>query len=910
MASREAAALDEQAQMVEMVTGFENRAVIVNALRENHGNVDTVVNEYLDDPAKFGRKYGWDETAFSAGRDGDESAANNPNVPSFTINSPPVLYGTDPSFYGGPSRPPSRANNRSPLSRLVESAAGGEYTTATPSNRQEEEDQLQQAINLSLNTSGVQSPHPFPPPPLPVPQQSGVMNSNGESSAYFGPANRPDYDQDQWAMVPLGRQDSDSDPSLRARKSGAPVFLRCRITSEWEKHRVGGLMMVFQKIPAVRNLILRIGITPDYGYGNKGDWWQGEPIGVPLQPESNGWDGKIIPSWTDEIHRLVAFLELSERAYGTADILIRARTPTIRDSWDAEKDLFENFTEASLEGPAVPKIETLVSSVSILMLDTLDEQGNDRFALLDLHVVKDVGPPPENLYHVLDSLFFAELRLAKEDPSAVRMAWITQPSDILTFRFQGDEGFPRLLEIPETFYIDRYLQENGLKLQKIQFEMVTLLNAYEVNVAKERQLAQTNLGDDRRAVMGAAIRRRLERASKFKHDTYWRKQGQTPIEVEGDYYLPDHVGELALLPEEAEIADMCEAEIRELEGKLVEMDRIMNDAVLPERRAIDEVNLAMAALLTAPSADEEWNPKHKYSLRGVIPNPDTVYLRMRAPIDEAGAAPTDDTPADDAPAGGASGDGEEGWWRTTFKPEDNTVEHTAVTYEAVLREACGTGCKPIVVYANDKAMQEEDLPISDALKTFVRLDNRHFKQEISQAGRLGHKRSAGAENGSQSKRLQRSSSIGSMDTNHASAGDLEDDDMRDAPFDTDAVFGATGAPQDEAIPDLVDIPPLSGTLNAPPSYDNYAEVEAASVSPAFAQVSLGDANGISNTGNSNNAGSSPLPKGGQEMQERPNSQLFGQLGNNNTSTGVDEEEPLIDLSEPIDVDPKVPASGV
>lgn len=467
------------------------------------------------------------------------------------------------------------------MSRLVDSAVGGEYTTATPSNRQEEEDQLRQAINLSLNTSGVQSPHPFPPPPVPVPQQSGVINSNGESSAYFGPANRPDYDQDQWAMVPLGRQESDPDPSLRARKNGAPVFLRCRTTSEWDKHRVGGLMMVFQRIPAVRNLILRIGVTPDYGYGNKSDWWQGEPIGVPLQPDSDGWGDKIVPSWTDEMHRLVAFLELSERAYGTADMLIRAKTPSIRDSWDAEKDLFENFTEASFEGSASPNIETLISSVAILMLDTLEEQGGDRFALLDLHVVKDVGPAPENLYHVLDSLFFAELRLAKEDPSAVRMAWITQPSDVLTFRFQGDEGFPKLLEMPETFYVDRYLKENGLKLQKIQFEMVTLLKSYELNVVKEQQLVvfenpQTNIADDRKAFMGAAIRRRLERARKFKHDAYWRKQGQAPIEVEGDYYLPDHTGELALSPEEAEVADMCEAEIRELEGKLAEMDRIMN----------------------------------------------------------------------------------------------------------------------------------------------------------------------------------------------------------------------------------------------------------------------------------------------------------------------------------------------
>lgn len=207
-------------------------------------------------------------------------------------------------------------------------------------------------------------------------------------------------------------------------------------------------------------------------------------------------------------------------------------------------------------------------------------------------------------------------------------------------------------------------------------------------------------------------------------------------------------------------------------------------------------------------------------------------------------------------------------------------------------------------------MQEESLPLSDALNTFVRLDNRHFKQEISQAGRLGHKRSAGAENGSQSKRLQRSSSIGSMDTNHASAGDLDDDDMRDALFDNDAVFGVAGAPQDEAIPDLVDIPPLSATLNAPPSFDTYAEVEAASVSPAFAQVSLGDANGNTNTSTSNNTGGSPLPKGRQEMQERPNSQLFGQLGNTSISTPVDQEEPLIDLSEPIDVDPKVPTGGV
>jgi hypothetical protein len=252
-----------------------------------------------------------------------------------------------------------------------------------------------------------------------------------------------------------------------------------------------------------------------------------------------------------------------------------------------------------------------------------------------------------------------------------------------------------------------------------------------------------------------------------------------------------------------------------------------------------------------------------------------------------------------------------------------------------MREACATGCLPILVYATDKAMQQDNLPLPDALRTFVRLDNRHFKQELSQSDRLGHKRSAGgAGGGSQSKRLQRSSSMDSMDTNHASAGDF-DDDMRDAPFDNDSMFGVAGGGgggrtttpnraatgQDESIPDLVDIAPTSGTMTAPPSYENYIEMEAG-VSPALAlaQVSLQDLK-------SRSGGSSP-PKA-QEMLERPNTPFLARLNsntNNNNSGGgggggatangavqnaaaavattVDEEEPLIDLSDPHDAGPQ------
>ena len=43
----------EDVEMVVMVTGFEDRAMITNAL-QGHGNVEGVINEYLDDPDKVG----------------------------------------------------------------------------------------------------------------------------------------------------------------------------------------------------------------------------------------------------------------------------------------------------------------------------------------------------------------------------------------------------------------------------------------------------------------------------------------------------------------------------------------------------------------------------------------------------------------------------------------------------------------------------------------------------------------------------------------------------------------------------------------------------------------------------------------------------------------------------------------
>jgi len=211
-----------------------------------------------------------------------------------------------------------------------------------------------------------------------------------------------------------------------------------------------------------------------------------------------------------------------------------------------------------------------------------------------------------------------------------------------------------------------------------------------------------------------------------------------------------------------------------------------------------------------------------------------------------------------------------------------------VPFETVLREACAAGCAPIAVYATEKAMRQENVPLSEALRTFVKHDNRLFKQEMLQSNRMGHKRGAGVGDGSQSKRLQRSASADSMASNRASAGDM-DDYMTDTPFGSGAASGGgvgMSTPQDEDMPDLVELPGDVGQTSAPlPSYQKFMEMETG-MSPTFAQVSLQDAKS-----------SDPPAPWTQEMQERPNAQFLTRPATNNGAARASaaQEELLIDL---------------
>src|ERR1700712_1760013 len=109
----------------------------------------------------------------------------------------------------------------------------------------QEDADLQRALAESAAESGF--PH----------QETGIIDNDAHIT-HFGPANRPDYENDQWALVPTKaeavQEKLQLKPSARRRDPKAPAFLRTI-----KKHRLGGIISILHKIPLARNILLSSG---------------------------------------------------------------------------------------------------------------------------------------------------------------------------------------------------------------------------------------------------------------------------------------------------------------------------------------------------------------------------------------------------------------------------------------------------------------------------------------------------------------------------------------------------------------------------------------------------------------------------------------------------------------------------
>jgi hypothetical protein len=273
----------------------------------------------------------------------------------------------------------------------------------------------------------------------------------------------------------------------------------------------------------------------------------------------------------------MAFLDSTERSYGTADMVAEARADESMSSGDHEKDFFERIrAELGTDSPF------LASAEVVNVLGDAPGTSSD-WCLLELSMSKSQLMMADNLYNIWDMIFFMDL--GNGDFDSARMAIVTKPADILTIRFGPDVGLQRPIDFPRVFYIDRYLGSHREEMSQLQIEMRSLAQA-----AVQAQNAIDSLTKfiepaagkqvDRVALSKRAIGKDKQRIWRLKANAVWAKHENTRDDADTEHYLPveDDTPDgpsrsTELSPEESQAKQNLEADISFYEAMLEEMQR-------------------------------------------------------------------------------------------------------------------------------------------------------------------------------------------------------------------------------------------------------------------------------------------------------------------------------------------------
>lgn len=424
-----------------------------------------------------------------------------------------------------------------------------------------------------------------------TPQESGVIGTDA-SLPFFGPANRETYQDDQWAMVRVNKEASDPPPSARKREPSAPAFLLCRQNGA-QRHRLGPLLMIKHDIPAARNFFLSLDASEQPGsYGHNNSWWKGDSIfcasSEPTQDLPEAWtDSYPNVKLEDEIQRLMAFLDDTQRSYGTADSL--CESPVMKNTWgDPVVQFYQNLYLKAGSEIVRSTMWTLVRfEPGADEVQAPTRPPTSEFGILEFKVPDELSDVLHSLYSSWDALFWinqeSELSGFPHEESD-RTAYMENPADVLTMRIKLEN---HRIEIPETFYIDRYLEKNLGAARILKSQMFQLWQALaqskdaENKITKWKDPAGAWKEYDKIALTRRVIAKVENQIWKVRANALWRKHEQSIGTEDEIPYLPAELNHLAELNEgEDKTMKIFESQLDVAKRKLVNIDQQLARKVL------------------------------------------------------------------------------------------------------------------------------------------------------------------------------------------------------------------------------------------------------------------------------------------------------------------------------------------
>jgi len=280
----------------------------------------------------------------------------------------------------------------------------------------------------------------------------------------FGPANRAHYDTAKWALTLAGHQAEEihlhPEPVERKRPKGSPAFFKPSPTG----HRLPALLKILHAIPMAREALLnRSYLLPDYGHDK--DWWDGTAI-KHLRIVNLDLEGKQVNNddIVYETQRLMAFLDDTKRAYGSAEVLANIDSISRYNNHRTE-DFFGEWHDATVRSASnAPLVNIFETKGTKISKGEPDRINTASIPVLRAFLDDEVSGRGGTLYEALDHSLWAD-KMEDEE------TFLETVGDVLTLEVQNQVASVGGLgiEIPASWYADRYLRSSTKQAQNMLF---------------------------------------------------------------------------------------------------------------------------------------------------------------------------------------------------------------------------------------------------------------------------------------------------------------------------------------------------------------------------------------------------------------------------------------------------------
>lgn len=304
---------------------------------------------------------------------------------------------------------------------------------------------------------------------------------------FFGPANRTQYEPGKWDLVQTGNPSTqeiilpDPEPAERKREVNNPAFLK----PSFEDNRLGALITIYHEIPLVREIFLdRKNVLPSYGSSN--EWWMGRAIELPTMNEPE--DAKLQVG--QEMQRLMAFLDTTDRSYGSADAL--ASLPAVKDQQyrngeGVEVSVMRAYRELLGDADSAGAIKKLFS----IGVGGTNQTDTEEFCILKFQLPQN-DSDQETFYDIADTALWH-----LEPLDLAHGSYLDHIADVIAFELVGD-AFSKGVEIPYVWYPDRYMASSRQAALDMRLKRADVKERLrKIDAQEERLTNYTMLGNSK-----------------------------------------------------------------------------------------------------------------------------------------------------------------------------------------------------------------------------------------------------------------------------------------------------------------------------------------------------------------------------------------------------------------------------